>query len=690
VTEPANGTDKSFIRLQLRAFVELFALCGFAITYPLLELYGRSPEQFVFRGADRAQIVAFALIVTLLVPLVLWIGETLLALAIPRLRIPVHTALIGLLVAVFAIQILRGPLAAPLAIVLGSLVGAGAGWLYLRAEAIRLWLAFAGLAPLLFVGTFLFASETSQLLTSDHADAAQIQVGQPAPVVMIVFDELPLTSLIDGNGEIDRDLYPHFGALADTSHWFRNTTTVSPSTWHAVPSIVTGRYPTGDGAPISAEHPENLFTLLGDGYDMRVTESITRLCPSNLCEPSPSAAPGGLRVLLDDAADIMQSRLSPSDQTQDRAAALYEEAGAAAERKAKKPADLDDSWGDFDLNQPARIESLLTGFDDNTKALHYLHILLPHVPYRYLPSGMQYPAPDLDRHEDIWVEEEWPVLLARQRHLLQVAYVDTLIGQVKAGLEAAGVYDEALVVVTSDHGISFRPGGSSRALEDGDVDADVLADMMWVPLFVKLPGQQTGEISDANIMTIDILPTIADVLDIELPWEIDGRSAFGPPRPDDVKVFYNSVAHSFGVMPGDALEIDGADLWPRVLETSVDRFVGPSGDALRIWRVGPFPSLVGLAIDDVSGADLVLFDVVLEQPGDFEDVNPASGSVPAVIKGHVPDLEIGATIAVTVNGIIVATAPSFNGADDARFGVVSSDRWFRPGSNDVAVYRVDM
>ena len=48
----------------------------------------------------------------------------------------------------------------------------------------------------------------------------------------------------------------------------------------------------------------------------------------------------------------------------------------------------------------------------------------------------------------------------RQRHLLQLAYVDSLIGDLVQELKAQGIYDDALVVLTADHGISFEPGGA--------------------------------------------------------------------------------------------------------------------------------------------------------------------------------------------------------------------------------------
>ena len=54
---------------------------------------------------------------------------------------------------------------------------------------------------------------------------------------MVIFDELPLTSLMDEKRQIDPVRYPNFAALADDGYWFRNATTVTDYTVQAVPAI---------------------------------------------------------------------------------------------------------------------------------------------------------------------------------------------------------------------------------------------------------------------------------------------------------------------------------------------------------------------------------------------------------------------------------------------------------------------
>jgi hypothetical protein len=58
-------------------FVELFALTGFVVAQPLLDVIGRSPDFLLFRQADARDIVLLAVAITLLPPLALWALELL-------------------------------------------------------------------------------------------------------------------------------------------------------------------------------------------------------------------------------------------------------------------------------------------------------------------------------------------------------------------------------------------------------------------------------------------------------------------------------------------------------------------------------------------------------------------------------------------------------------------------------------
>ncbi len=387
---------------EARSFLELFALCGFAIAQPVLDVFGDAPSEFVFRSADTADIVAFGLIVTLLPAAVLWIVEAAVGLASMTARRWVHVAFLSILAALFALELLKD-VSSVRGLVLGALAlgaVAGFGWLYLRVAATRAWLAFASLAPLLFLGLFLFTSPVSELLGGNEAEAAQLGVVEnPVPVVLVVLDEFPLTALIDADGSLDAELYPNFARFSDEGTWYRNATAVTQYTEKSVPAILTGRYPEGPGLPLASAHPENVFTLLGGNYELSVSETTTRLCPSNLCAADSGSAgtSGGLHALLSDARSVWRTQIGLEDSDTDPTTAFADDVDtenrvAVAEAVADEQ-DLPTLVDEAVVPQPERFEFLLDGAAEPGAHLTYLHMLLPHVPYQYLPDGSRLSGP---------------------------------------------------------------------------------------------------------------------------------------------------------------------------------------------------------------------------------------------------------------------------------------------------------
>jgi hypothetical protein len=99
-----------------------------------------------------------------------------------------------------------------------------------------------------------------------------------------------------------------------------------------------------------------------------------------------------------------------------------------------------------------------------------------------------------------------------------------LLGTVVQRLRRTGMYDCSLLVVTADHGLAFTPGEQGRArVTDGTAP-----DVLWVPMFIKRPGQRTQSVTDVNMENVDLLPTIADIAGIRVPWSIDGVSWADP------------------------------------------------------------------------------------------------------------------------------------------------------------------
>src|SRR4029453_16127163 len=156
--------------------------------------------------------------------------------------------------------------------------------------------------------------------------------------------------------------------------------------------------------------------------------------------------------------------------------------------------------------------------------LHFLHAMFPHSPWQYLPSGRQFSDATSRLGQGLggWSRDPFGPLMHFQRHLLQVGYTDRILGLLLDRLRAARLFERSLVVVVADHGVSFRGGQRSRG-----VSRATGPDVVPVPLFVKAPGERSGRVVDAQVRTIDVLPTIADVLNVRMPWRGDGTPGGG-------------------------------------------------------------------------------------------------------------------------------------------------------------------
>ncbi len=220
-----------------------------------------------------------------------------------------------------------------------------------------------------------------------------------------------------------------------------------------------------------AEHPHNLFTLLGGRYAMNVHESVTRLCPEHLCAPTRRAlgVHPGLRGMLRDVASIWGDFADPAHADTPVFGGL-----GAEDTQAMTTADR-------------FLATLRPG--GSRPRLDFLHVLLPHFPWHYLPTGQDYvalPGHTTGLHGQDWPSDEIGALM-RVRHLLQVQAADTFVGGVVARLRALGVYDDTLLVVTADHGVAFRGGAPIRG-----VTRATIPDIAWTPLLIKAPNQHAG------------------------------------------------------------------------------------------------------------------------------------------------------------------------------------------------------
>lgn len=609
------------MRLRI-AGLHLLVLWAFAVAQPLFDLLGKNGEFFAARGSTRWDVVLFAVVLLLVPPAILTGVE---ALAPRPARGAVHAALVAALVGLFVLQAIRGAGGTGwLLVAVAAAVGVGAALAYARLAGARLILTVLAPAPLLFLGLFLLHSDASRLTFSATDEALAAGAHAKAPALLVAFDELPVNSLLDSHGRIDAVRFPNFAALAAGSIWFANTSTVAEGTTHAVPAILTGRFPRASEFPVYTDHRQNLFTLLGGAADLHVVDEETHLCPPKLCPGLEGSFDGRMRGLAEDTGVVYLHQLLPGDLT----------GGIPS---------IANGWDNFlrdagKHNDPGRIAPAFLGSlrPGSRPALWYVHFMLPHSPWRYLPSGRRYSirqAPGWGGDE-VWNDNQAAVDQYWQRHLLQLGYADRVLGRLLARLRQTGLYDRALVVVTADHGVSFRAGQKRRPLSDRNLE-----DIAYVPLFVKLPQQDRGRVERAPARTIDILPTIADALDVRIPWHVDGRSLLGHPATERDVVLVKDRGRRF-VVPTAELEARRERALRRQL-----RLFGSAEPLSSLYGVGPGRELVNHSIE---GRPLQAQLDAIDLSGDPVQV---SGRVPARTQA----------VAVVAGGKVVAVAPAAAG-----------------------------
>ncbi len=97
-----------------------------------------------------------------------------------------------------------------------------------------------------------------------------------------------------------------------------------------------------------------------------------------------------------------------------------------------------------------------------------------------------------------------------------LAFLDHQLGRLFADLETRGLFDDTLIVVTSDHGERFGEGARGW---HGD---DLSQASIFVPLLIKMPRQVQGERVERRAQLADIAPTILDAAGLPAPREFFG------------------------------------------------------------------------------------------------------------------------------------------------------------------------
>ncbi|KQZ99563.1 hypothetical protein ASD64_14620 [Mesorhizobium sp. Root157] len=677
--------------------LHIFALVGIAVAQPIYSALAGGPEFLVAHNASSLDITAFVFVLSVGLPLAVILVEALVRLVSLPMQRGIHLGVVWALLVVLALQTVNRFFgdAVVTPVVLATMAATICVALYARSMTARRLVSILAIGSVLFPLHFLFMSPVSKAFSDENAQIVQVDASNStAPVIFVIFDEFNPTALLKENGEIDAVRFPHFAELSKSGWWFPHATSTHPQTQFAVPAILTGALPSREkDAPTYKTHPKNLFTMLGGSYSLNVHETLTSLCSSTMCTAKkeafdPSSFASDIYVAFQHAIfprALAAEILPPLD-----AGWNNFQAGAAPREASAESHDvsvdqekllIETFKKNANRSRLATFRDFISSINGGEKRLDFIHLLLPHQPYQFFPDGAFYQGvSDIGLTHDVWTADQHVIDVAYSRYLMQVGLVDSLVGELMQRLKDVGIYDKALIVITGDHGRAFTANVNSRALTEKN------ADVLHVPLFIKTPGQKSGGVNPMLVSNIDIVPTIADVLGIDVDWTFDGESVFAKNRTES-----------------DVLNVQFQD------ETfKFDRNV-IVGTPLLDWQAKTFGSGTSLADLSISspynrllGTDTRSLDVAEPPPGDglrltqnfsaFEAIDTRNGYIPALVSSEVIGLhsEEKAWIALALNGKIAAVTPAYKDINDTqRILTLLPQNSFTDGRNILTAFVID-
>jgi len=168
----------------------------------------------------------------------------------------------------------------------------------------------------------------------------------------------------------------------------------------------------------------------------------------------------------------------------------------------------------------ARAQSLLQSRGNAQPMFIWTHIFPPHDPY-WPPAPYRMKFAQRQGFVQIRgnrLPSGWTAPELRAQYDEMILYADHVVGDYLDWLDRTGRLNQAIVVVTADHGESFEHGWflhGGPSLHSG---------LIHIPLFIHLPDQQRSESISQPAQQVDLLPTLLDLIGAPLPNWTDGTS----------------------------------------------------------------------------------------------------------------------------------------------------------------------
>lgn len=358
---------------------------------------------------------------------------------------------------------------------------------------------------------------------------------------------------------------PNIAALAEESAIFPNAYCASPLCVPSRGAFFTGRHPNQTGCLINpwieddrvhgavAEGTANLYDLLGEEWDCWHTGK------QHLCYPTPLERRKNSRVnwatLEDTYAPALAARghrLPGGPKFRTDLPELISGtrtglgSGSTPATGCYEPGF--DSF--FDGHILAASLEAIDRRDRNKPFFLSAMFLAPHPPFD-IPEPWYSGVRDVEMPQNVgrWSPGQSPLQLYNLTGFVGSRYsradwqevwgvyaglvqlLDHCVGEIVTRLRAEGLYEDALIVFTSDHGEML---GSHRLFQK----MCMYEESVRTPVMLKLPrAWQNPGVNNASVSHIDVLPTICDVLGVPPPANLPGRSWMAPGANEERDVF---------------------------------------------------------------------------------------------------------------------------------------------------------
>lgn len=661
----------------VKAFLPLLGLCTLSIVIPLYTTLARGATFFVAHNAGPGQILQFSLAVFILPPLIFW----LVCAALHKLAPTIGAVVIRAILALLAAALLTNALKPDSLLILASILVTVGAVLYVllgRAGVLLDFFRYVGLVSLFAPLVFLFLSPVRVLLDSSGDHSFKGAGGRINPIIMLVLDEISLNSLLDSNGDIDAGRLPNFARLAQLSSWYSNATTASSLTHRAAPALLTGRHVDEGTLPVYQHFQQNLFTMLGSSHQIQAVETITRLCPQRICKADkPDAEESASGDMYRDAGVVLlHSVLAKSIAAQHLPSIAGRWGGFNPDETSDETHEGEGGFFDLQSNKGNQFKGFVSTLKTlGAGELSYFHLALPHSPWFYLPDGSFYNGSEIPGRattQYAWKDNLFLVEQGMLRYLLQVEYVDFLLGSLLDNLEQNERFNETLLVVVADHGVAFAANENFRSTA-----AATLSDVALVPLFIKYPGQTTPRRETKPVQTVDIFPTIMDVMGLPLSEPVDGQSLLSKSWRPAVRSLLETELGNIDFEQLLSTATPGATFRGRLVD---------GHSVLNYMAQGAGQRHFGAHISELAIAGNSGASVELDYPNWYANVSLESGFLPSRLTATVAGAVTPQDFLITVNDVVAGSGISIAGGE--KLSILIDPRMLEQGANQIGALLV--